>query len=251
MRFWRSLVRFHGTIAFFGMIAVVFGLLAALAGEPSGVFTAGVGVGLLVLLRRADREAPTTIEPAWQAFAALMNGRIVMRSSGWRILAGRKEWVVVPLRGWPLTLDKYSVSSGTDAYSASSATYTRMKLACEARLSFEVCPAGTFTRVLRSLSRQDVKIGDPAFDSGFIVKSDDEKEVRRLFSSPNLRRQVEGVLTRGSLLSEGGGLTFLHEGIIRDVERLRAVHGLMEATLAQLVEMGATQGPIDNGVREN
>ena len=47
MRFWRSLVRFHGTIAFFGMIAVVFGLLAALAGEPSGVFTAGVGVGLL------------------------------------------------------------------------------------------------------------------------------------------------------------------------------------------------------------
>jgi hypothetical protein len=156
--------------------------------------------------------------------------------------------VQVHVKPWTITLDTYSESSGE-----SSVTYTRMRAPYinPEGFRFTIYRKGIFSALGKLLGMQDIEVGDPDFDEAFIIKGNDESKVVSLFSDTRIRQMIEDQpkIRLEVKDSEGWfGPTFPEDvdevrfqiaGVIKDIERLKALFELFAAVLDQLCRIGS------------
>jgi hypothetical protein len=148
---------------------------------------------------------------------------------------------------WTVTLDAYTVHTGHAHF-----TYTRMRAPYvnPEGLRFTVYRNGLFSELGKLLGMQDIEVGDPEFDEAFIIKGTDESRVRELFADqevrslmlgqPQIRLEVkdsEGWFGQ-SFPEDVDELHFQVVGVIKDVDRLKALFDLFAAVLDRLVRTG-------------
>jgi len=149
---------------------------------------------------------------------------------------------------WTVTLDTYTVTTGH-----AHITYTRMRAPYvnPEGLRFTVYRKGFFSELGKLLGMQDIEVGDPEFDEAFIVKGTDEWRIRELFDDPNVRAlalaQPKIRLTVkdserwfGPTFPEDvDELYFEVVGVIKEVDRLKALFDLFAAVLDRLCRIGS------------
>jgi hypothetical protein len=149
---------------------------------------------------------------------------------------------------WTITLDTYTVSNGKTP-----TTYTRMRapFVDPEGFRFTVYRKGIFSDVGKRFGMQDIEIGDEAFDRDFILKSNQESNLRELLGGSKIRELIsqqpqiyfsvkddEGFF--GSSFPEGvDELYFQVVGTVKDVERLKLLYELFAETLDQLCRIGS------------
>jgi hypothetical protein len=155
---------------------------------------------------------------------------------------------------WIVTLDTYTVSSGH-----SHVTFTRMRAPYvnPEGFRFTIYRKGFFSDLGKLLGMQDIAVGDPDFDEAFVIKGDDEERVRDLFANPKIRQMIQDQPKIQLAVKDSEGwfgpkfpegvdeLHFQVFGVIKDVDRLKALFDLFAALLDQLCRIGSayTQEP--------
>jgi hypothetical protein len=160
-------------------------------------------------------------------------------------------------KGWTITLDTYTVSSGHTHQ-----VFTRMRapFVCQDGFRFTIYRKGLFSGIGKTLGMQDIEIGQSStFDDDFIIQGNDENKVRTLFANPEIRRLIaEQPQIRLELKDDEGlfrqrfpegvdELVFHVHGVIKDVARLRQLFDLFAAVLDELCRLGSAT-PDDPGV---
>jgi hypothetical protein len=149
---------------------------------------------------------------------------------------------------WTKTLDTYTVR-----FQHTHITYTRMRAPYvnPEGFRFTVYRKGIFSELGTLLGMQDIEVGDPDFDDAFINKGSDEFRVRDLFANPQIRQKIKAQpnIRLDVKDSEGWfGPTFPEDvdelhfqvvGVIKDIERLKALFDLFAAVLNQLCQIGS------------
>ena len=147
-----------------------------------------------------------------------------------------------------VTLDTYTVHTGHAHF-----TYTRMRAPYvnPDELRFTAYRKGLFSELGKLLGMQDIEVGDPEFDEAFIVKGRDEARVRELFADPEVRSlvQAQTQIRLEVKHSEGWfgpsypeGVDELHfqvTGVIKEVDRLKAIFDLFASVLDRLCRIGS------------
>ena len=149
---------------------------------------------------------------------------------------------------WIVTLDIYTVRAGN-----AHVQYTRLRapFVNSDGFRFLVYRAGVFSELGKHLGMQDVEVGVPDFDRGFVIKGNNETLLRWFFADervrsllheqPEVRLEVvddEGWF--GTRFPEGvDELRFQARGVIKDVRRLKQLFELFSATLERLCAMGS------------
>jgi hypothetical protein len=151
---------------------------------------------------------------------------------------------------WTITLDTHTESSGE-----SHVTYTRMRAPYvnSEGFRFTIYRKGFFSDLGKLLGLQDIEVGDPEFDETFIIKGDDESKVRSLFADDKIRRMIHAQPQIRLEVKDSEGwfgpkfpedvdeLYFQVVGVIKDVERLKALFDLFAAVLDRLCRIGSAQ----------
>jgi len=116
---------------------------------------------------------------------------------------------------------------------------------------FTIYRKGFFSNLGKLLGMQDIEVGDPEFDEAFIIKGNDEGKVCGLFANPRIRQMslAQPKIRLEVKDSEGWfGPRFPDDvdeshfevlGVIKDVERLKALFDLFAAVLDQLCRIGS------------
>ena len=165
--------------------------------------------------------------------------------------------VVADVPPWRVVLDTYTVSNGK-----TSTTYTRMRapFVNADGFRFTVYRKSVFTAIGKMLGMQDVEVGYPQFDEDFVIKGNDESKLRRLFANERLRQLIEAQPSIHFTVKDDEGffgthfpqgadeLYFVVVGVIKDIDRLKALYELFAETLQTLCEMGSAYDH-DPGVR--
>jgi hypothetical protein len=119
---------------------------------------------------------------------------------------------------------------------------------------FTVYRKGVFGGLGKLLGIQDIEVGDPDFDEVFIVRGNDEARVRTLLADPTLRALIAAQPKIRLTVKDSEGwfgprfpgdvdeLHFQAVGVIKDVERLKALFGLFTAVLDRLCRIGSCRG---------
>lgn len=156
--------------------------------------------------------------------------------------------VVATTGPWIVTLDTYTVSTGK-----SSIVYTRLRAPYVNRdgFRFQIYRAGLLSGLGTLLGMQDIDVGVPEFDSQFVVKANEDRQVRKLLANEKLRGLLlrqPGVLLKvvddeglfGEPFPEGvDELYFQVVGVIKDIDRLKALFDLFAETLSTLCTIGS------------
>jgi hypothetical protein len=149
---------------------------------------------------------------------------------------------------WTITLDIYTESTG-DTH----VTYNRMRVPYvnPEGFRFTIYRKGLFSELAKLLGMQDIEAGDSDFDEPFIIKGTDEFRVRDLFANPQIRQMIQAQpkIRLDVKDSEGWfGPTFPEDvdelhfqvvGVMKDIERLKALFDLFAAVLDQLCRIGS------------
>ena len=149
---------------------------------------------------------------------------------------------------WTVTLDTHTVSTGK-----SHITYTRMRAPYvnPEGLRFTVYRKGMFSELGKLLGMQDIEVGDPEFDEAFIVKGTDESRVRELLADPEVRTLMLAQPQIRLEVKDGEGwfgpsfpvdvdeLHFQVHGVIKEMDRLKALFDLFAAVLDRLCRIGS------------
>lgn len=93
----------------------------------------------------------------------------------------------IPLENSTLYLDTYTQSTGNSAI-----TYTRLRCAFKASRLFEMklYKKGFFSEMGKALGMQDIEVGQPEFDDGFIIKGDNDLIIRQVLSDYALKEAL-------------------------------------------------------------
>jgi hypothetical protein len=180
-------------------------------------------------------------QDVWKQLAAEIDGQFV--DAGFF----RADKVVAAAGPWTVTLDTFS-SGGEHP-----TTYTRLRapFVNADGLQFTVFRAHLFTGIAKALGFQDIEIGDARFDDLFVIKGNHERQICRLFANPALRdllhaqpdvhftvRDDEGWFA--DRFPEGvDELYFRVHGVIKDIDRLKALFDLFAETLNTLCHIGS------------
>jgi hypothetical protein len=149
---------------------------------------------------------------------------------------------------WTVTLDTHTVHTGHAHF-----TYTRMRapFVNPEGFRFTAYRKGLFSELGKLLGMQDIEVGDPEFDGAFIVKGTDEFKVRDLFAAPEVRAlmtaqpqiRLEVKDSEGwfgpSFPEDVDELYFQVLGVIKEVDRLKALFDLFAAVLDRLCRIGS------------
>src|SRR3954447_14301844 len=149
---------------------------------------------------------------------------------------------------WTVTLATHTESSGE-----SSTTYTRMRAPYvnPEGFRFTAYRKGLFSELGKLLGMQDIEVGDPEFDEAFVVKGSDEAKVRELFADPEVRSLMLAQRQAHLSVKDGEGcfgpsfpddvdeLHFRVLGVIKEVDRLKALFDLFAAVLDRLCRIGS------------
>jgi hypothetical protein len=149
---------------------------------------------------------------------------------------------------WTITLDMYAVHT-----QHSHVTYTRMRAPYinPEGFRFTIYRKGLLSDLGKLLGMQDIEVGDPEFDEAFIIKASDEGRVRELFADPKLRQMIRDQPEIRLEVKDSEGwfgprfpedvdeLHFQVVGVIKEVDRLKALFDLFVAVLDQLCRIGS------------
>lgn len=106
------------------------------------------------------------------------------------------------------------------------------------------------------MGMQDIEIGDPEFDSEFIIKGSDDKLVKKILEPDLLRRAIldepslqlsaaveqdQKAPSSKALHDHSGTLSVRCEGALDDFERMKAIYELVCALLEQFVRVGTAK----------
>jgi hypothetical protein len=118
-------------------------------------------------------------------------------------------------------------------------------------LRFTVYRKSFFSELGKLLGMQDIEVGDPEFDEAFIVKGTDEFKVQELFADPEVRSlllaqpevRLEVKDSEGwfgpSFPEDVDELHFQVHGVIKEMDRLKALFDLFAAVLDRLCRIGS------------
>ena len=148
-----------------------------------------------------------------------------------------------------MTLDTCTVRRGR----REPVTYTRMRAPYvnPEGFRFTIYRKSLFSDLGKLLGMQDIEVGDPEFDEAFIIKGNDESKVRDLFANPKIRQMIQAQPKIRLEVKDSEGwfgpkfpedvdeLHFQVVGVIKDVERLKALFDLFAAVLDQLCRIGS------------
>ena len=154
----------------------------------------------------------------------------------------------VRYRGWCVTLDTNVVPAG-----AAAAVVTRMRapFVGRGRFYFKLQRRDLLDALARRLRIHSSETGQSDFDREFVIRSEDDELVRRLFDSSDIRRLIQsqpsinlearaGDGPFGASLPEGvDELVLRAPGFVTDAERLRRLFALFALLLERLCETGA------------
>ena len=116
---------------------------------------------------------------------------------------------------------------------------------------FTIYRKGFFSNLGKLLGMQDIEVGDPEFDEAFVIKGNDEGKVCGLFANPKIRQMILAQQKIRLEVKDSEGwfgpkfpqdvdeLHFQVLGVIKDVERLKALFDLFAAVLNQLCKIGS------------
>jgi len=149
---------------------------------------------------------------------------------------------------WTITLDTYTVGDGE-----SSTTYTRLRAPYVNAdgFRFTIYRKSIFTAVGKYFGMQDIEIGEPFFDEEFVIQGNDTAKVIQFFRNPRIRELIQGQPSIHLTVRDDEGwfgatfpagvdeLRFEVVGVIKDVERLKALYELFAEALNQLCHMGS------------
>jgi hypothetical protein len=184
----------------------------------------------------------TSRADVWKALATELDARY-QDGGFWK-----GDRVVVDVAPWEIVLDTYTVHTGQVHI-----TYTRMRAPYVNAdgFRFSIHRKNIFTGVSKLLGMQDVEIGHGAFDEAFVIRGNDETKLRRLFASPELRALIEAQPSIRLEVKDDEGffrksfpdgvdeLYFAVAGVIKDIDRLKALYDLFAQTLHELCRMGS------------
>jgi hypothetical protein len=178
----------------------------------------------------------------WRKLTEAVDGRHVGSTffKAGRVEATHGEWIV--------TLDTHTVSTGETTI-----IYTRMRAPYvnPDGFRFTIYRRGVFSGLGKLLGMQDVEIGDEKFDRAHIIKGTDESRLRQLFANPRLRDLIGRQPQMHLSVKDDEGwwgpkfpdnvdvLTFMVTGVIKDLDRLKALYELFAETLDGLCRMGS------------
>jgi hypothetical protein len=159
-----------------------------------------------------------------------------------------RDKVRAKYKEWTITLDTYTVSTGK-----SSTTYTRLRapFVNADGFHFEIYRKSIFTGIAKFLGAQDIEIGHKFFDEEFVIKGNDSARVIRFFGNPRIRELIQQQPEIHLVVKDDEGwfgaefpegvdeLYFSTLGVIKDVERLKALYELFAESLNQLCHMGS------------
>jgi hypothetical protein len=118
---------------------------------------------------------------------------------------------------------------------------------------FSIYRKSIFSDMGKLLGMQDIEVGDHEFDEAFIIKGNDEGKVCDLFANPRIRQMIQDQPKIRLEVKDSEGwfgpkfpedvdeLHFQVVGVIKDVERLKALFDLFAAVLDQLCKTGSAQ----------
>lgn len=177
-------------------------------------------------------------EEIWQQLAAEVGGDFT-RGDGFT----RATRVDVRVAQWTVTLDTTSIRGAV-------CTRLRAPYVNPDDFRFTVYRRSVFSGLGKLLGMQDITVGDAEFDLDFIVQGSDPAKVKRLLTNrirasmmaqPALYLEVrddEGWF--GTSFPEGvDELHFMVLGLIKDIERLKALYDLFGEVLHELCRMGS------------
>ena len=186
----------------------------------------GLATPLFILFVVYTVKGATTKRRAlWQRLASQQGGRALL---GEGVLSASDDQVVLPCRGFEVTLDFYEVAHEEE--SATIYQRTRAQLRGEDEMSAKIYKeTPLFSSIGKALGGQDVRIGDDSFDRTFIIKCDDPERITRKLRGHEVLRehlsqaQLRVVLEDGELTVTVAGLSE-HEGEIMAQVRLTALY---------------------------
>jgi hypothetical protein len=152
---------------------------------------------------------------------------------------------------WTIYLDTFTESSGENAVK-----YTRMRAPFVDRdkFYFKIYKKGFFSGLGKALGMQDIQVGYPGIDDNYIIKSNSEATVVRLFSNSRIREliQRQPKVMLEILKSEGmfgpkfkeneSELYFLVQGVMKDIGLLKSLFELFREVLDELKRIGSATG---------
>lgn len=174
------------------------------------------------------------VEQAWRRVAAELHTLSVSKDdSGWPILGGT-------YRGRAIRAE--FVSRGTAGHKSA---HTRVSSSYTAALPHEFAlePRGWLLALQTAFGKQDVKIGDEAFDREFVVQGADPRAVRALLSDANIRAHIlEQAKSEPALTVSHGQVVIENNGMITKSAALRSMLEAVTCTAEALDAAAAGQG---------
>jgi hypothetical protein len=157
----------------------------------------------------------------------------------------------VTYKNWCVTLDTNVVPAGA---AASVVTRMRAPFAGGCGFRFKLQRRDLLDALAARLRIHSSETGQADFDRAFVVRSDDEAAVRRLFEDPDIRRLVGSQPSVNMELRGGDGpfgatlpegvdeLVLRASGFVTNAEQLRRLFALFALTLDRLCLIGSACG---------
>ena len=189
----------------------------------------------------ASRQVPERVgEESWEQFC----GRVDAAVAGYL----RGGCARVTYKNWCVTLDTNVVPAGA---AASVVTRMRAPFAGGRGFRFKLQRRDLLDALAARLRIHSSETGQADFDREFVVRSDDDAKVRRLFADPDIRRLIRSQPSVnmelrgddgpfGASLPEGvDELVLRASGFVTNAEQLRRLFALFALTLDRLCLIGS------------
>jgi hypothetical protein len=149
----------------------------------------------------------------WQAIAAEYGG---VHEPARGVFRRVNEQIRATVREVPVVVDTYAVSNGKTSH-----TYSRAiaKVGFAGTPEWSVGPEGFLASIGKALGGNDIELGDAAFDGAFVLKSESDAVMRRLWSDAARARML--AMAKPSIKCDGTAIRLVMSGIWEAPEVMR------------------------------
>jgi hypothetical protein len=175
-----------------------------------GLLAGGAIAGVVYSIAKIQK---TKQQQAWSSAAEEIGGQFTPQVGEW--YEGKTMQINAQLDSIPVLVDHYTVSNGK-----TSTSYTRLRAIASSpfELHLHIYKEGFFSTLGKAFGTQDVIIGEPTFDSTFIIKASDE-EICKAWINADIQRKILEV-SEYSFLLKKCGVTVTKVGIETNPHKL-------------------------------